>query len=264
MVFLRFLKMCFKSLLVCVLLLGNSLNAMSSNEQEACRVLQVIVQETINNFDAKQNPEEQWTYFKQIVNKIDACIKDFGLDPNSPSIPVQQVLFSTVLPPLGQKFVDHFLGLHQRLGKAFFKDPEQAKFSREFGISLILGGHVFEIEAAAKSNNDEALVVAAMRKTALRLVAYAVTCRNLGINVRVLHIASQAFRHLFGGGQDDRVGTANFVALIFASLEQNGLIGNEERDDILYTYAEIDEMIAFASDPNLQPYVDSLTVFRKH
>jgi uncharacterized FlaG/YvyC family protein len=258
--FLSFLKEHFKSLFACVLLLGISLNAMSSKEQEACKALQVIAREATSEFDSKQSPKKQWEHLKHIIDQMNACMKSLEIDTDALSIPFHEAYFATVLPQFGKKIIDQIICLHQALGRNFFKDPGQVEFSYNFVPVLICGEYVSELEAAKKANNGEAQAIAAMGKAVQRFVDYAVMCRALGIKVRELVAVGDAFRSIFGGGQDFCIGTANFIALAFAPLEQNGLIGNEERDDILYTYAEIDEMIAFANDPRLRPYVDSLTV----
>jgi hypothetical protein len=235
---------------------------MSSKEQEACKALQAITREATSGFDSKQSPEKQWEYIRCTASRMDSCVKALGLDMDNTSNPFCEAYLAIVLSWLGKGFVDRIIILHLMLGKNFFKDPAQVEFSKTLMGALIVGEGMLGIEAAKKTNNAKAQAFAAMEKTVHQLVDYAVMCRGLGIKVRGLVGLGNGFRGLFCEAQYDRAGTVNFVYALFASLEQNGLIGNEERDDILYTYAEIDEMIAFANDPRLRAYVDSLTAFR--
>jgi hypothetical protein len=247
--------MAFKRFFAGVLFLGLSLHAMSEREQGAFGVIQSMVQRLTDTFDATQSAEKQWEFFRNIIKCLSGHKAELLGKDLLAGAALDEALERRIIMPLARKFIGTIVQLHKKLGKEFFKDPEQADFSLRLTAYWISLEYRRQVEAMTTAKDW----MAAKQKMVRWLVAYAVAARAVGIRIRDIR---PMFDALKTGGQGETEDMVQFIHLIFAPLQQNKLIGDEECGEIVYTYAELDDLVACANDQKLRAYVDSLTAFR--
>jgi len=251
----RFICLCFKSVFFVSLLLGVSLRAMSEKEREVSKALEEIARDGIEKFDATQGAEKQWEFFRALKQRLDGRASELMKAGIVVSQTFKMTFNKTTLVPLAKKFAEMLIRLHGELGSDFFKNRARVQFSREFIPGLILSELSCGMEAATMTRDRDGFLSVARK--AIRLLAlYATVCRAVGIGVRHLKMVFEFFRSLLVYRDRDREATATFLTLIFPILQQNNLVGAQECDEIIYTYAEIDGLVGRANDPELRAYVD--------